>query len=162
MVADPSFKGQYPAPFEATEPRSCAFRAGMGAWLVRANFRTATPGKFAVLLLTPLDLVALCWFLGTWIAYSAALSLTERRRRGLNSEMNLYRDIWMLQMLKRETRMVDAQIVAALQNGTAFFASTSLIAVGGTLTLLRSPDEILQVVGSLPLGMQMTRVQWEA
>jgi uncharacterized membrane protein len=68
----------------------------------------------------------------------------------------------MLQMLKRETRMVDAQIVAALQNGTAFFASTSLISVGGTLTLLRSPDEIIQVVGSLPFGVQMTRVQWEA
>jgi uncharacterized membrane protein len=113
-------------------------------------------------LLTTVDIVALCWFLGCWVAYSATLMLTERRRRGLNSEMNIYRDVWMLQMLKRETRMVDAQIVAALQNGTAFFASTSLISVGGTLTLLRSPDEIIQVVGSLPFGVQMTRVQWEA
>ena len=76
--------------------------------------------------------------------------------------MNLYRDVWMLQMLKRETRMVDAQIVAALQNGTAFFASTSLIAIGGALTLLRAPEEILQVLGSLPFGAQMTHVQWEA
>ena len=47
-------------------------------------------------------------------------------------------------MLGREMRMVDAQIVAALQNGTAFFASTSLIAVGGALTLLRSTPEILR------------------
>jgi uncharacterized membrane protein len=113
-------------------------------------------------LLSTLDIVALCWFLGAWIAYSATLTLTERRRRGLNSEMNRYRDIWMLQMLKRETRMVDAQIVAALQNGTAFFASTSLIAIGGALTLLRSTEEILQVVGALPFGIQMTNVQWEA
>ena len=43
-------------------------------------------------------------------------------------------------MLAREMRMVDAQIVAALQNGTAFFASTSLIAIGGALTLLRSTE----------------------
>lgn len=78
-----------------------------------------------------LDLVALAWFLGAWAAYSLALSLTEQRRRGLNSEMNLFRDRWMMQMLAREVRMVDAQIIAALQNGTAFFASTSLIAVGG-------------------------------
>jgi uncharacterized membrane protein len=113
-------------------------------------------------LLSTVDIVALCWFLGIWIAYSVMLSLTERRRRGLNSEMNRYRDVWMLQMLKRETRMVDAQIVAALQNGTAFFASTSLIAVGGTLTLLRSSEEIVQVVGTLPFGVQMTHVQWEA
>lgn len=112
-------------------------------------------------LLSTVDIVALCWFLGVWIAYSVTLSLTERRRRGLNSEMNRYRDVWMLQMLKRETRMVDAQIVAALQNGTAFFASTSLIAIGGTLTLLRSSEEIVQVVGALPFGAQMTHVQWE-
>src|SRR3569832_1339025 len=104
----------------------------MGAW----------PWRFAMPLLSTIDLVALCWFLGAWIAYSATLSLTERRRRGLKTKMNRYRDIWMLQMLRRETRMVDAQIVAALQNGTAFFASTSLIAIGGTLTLLRSSEEI--------------------
>lgn len=113
-------------------------------------------------LLSTLDIVALIWFLGAWIIYSATLTLTERRRRGLNSEMNRYRDVWMLQMLGRDMRMVDAQIVAALQNGTAFFASTSLIAVGGALTLLRSTDDILQVVGALPFGTQMTHVQWEA
>src|ERR1051325_3803461 len=95
-------------------------------------------------LFSPVDLVALAWFIGAWAIYSAILTLTEKRRQGLNSEMNRYRDIWMLQMLKRETRMVDAQIVAALQNGTAFFASTSLIAIGGALTLLRSTEEILQ------------------
>ena len=52
--------------------------------------------------------------------------------------MNVYRDEWMERLLARDMRMVDAQVTAALQNGTAFFASTSLIAVGGTLTLLRS------------------------
>jgi uncharacterized membrane protein len=72
-----------------------------------------------------LDLLALAWFLGAWAIYSTTRALTEKRRQGLNSEMNRYRDIWMFQMLAREMRMVDAQIVAALQNGTAFFASTS-------------------------------------
>ena len=113
-------------------------------------------------LFSPLDLVALAWFIATWIIYSITLSLTERRRRGLNSEMNRYRDVWMFQMLARDMRMVDAQIVAALQNGTAFFASTSLIAVGGALTLLRSSDVILEVVAALPFGVKMTPVQWEA
>lgn len=113
-------------------------------------------------LFSTLDLVALAWFLGAWAAYSTALSLNEQRRHGLNSEMNGYRDIWMQQMLAREMRMVDAQIVAALQNGTAFFASTSLIAVGGALTLLRSSNEILEVIAALPFGGRITAVQWEA
>lgn len=113
-------------------------------------------------LFSTIDLVALAWFLGVWAAYAATLAATERRRRGLNSEMHRYRDVWMSQMLAREMRMVDAQIVAALQNGTAFFASTSLIAVGGALTLVRSGNEILQVMALLPLGIQSTAVQWEA
>ena len=113
-------------------------------------------------LFSTVDLVALAWFIGAWAIYSAILSLTEKRRQGLNSEMNRYRDVWMFQMLGREMRMVDAQIVAALQNGTAFFASTSLIAIGGALTLLRSSDAILEVVAALPIGVKMTPVQWEA
>jgi uncharacterized membrane protein len=68
----------------------------------------------------------------------------------------------MQQMLGREVRMVDAQIIAALQNGTAFFASTSLIAVGGALTLMRSTTDILKVVAALPFGIEMTAEQWEA
>ena len=56
--------------------------------------------------------------------------------------MNGYRETWMRRMLAREQRMVDMQIMAALQNGTAFFASTSLFAIGGALTILRSSGEM--------------------
>jgi len=113
-------------------------------------------------LFSTLDLIALAWFLGVWAIYAMALNAFEGRKRGLNLEMNRYRDLWMTQMLGREMRMVDAQIVAALQNGTAFFASTSLIAVGGALTLLRSTAEILEVIAALPFGAKSTAVQWEA
>ena len=63
----------------------------------------------------------------------------------------------MRRMLEREMRMVDMQVMAALQNGTAFFASTSLLAIGGALTLLRSTDDVLNVIATLPFGIQTTR-----
>jgi len=113
-------------------------------------------------LFSPLDLFALVWFVGVWSAYAVAIRLSERKRRGLNFEMNRYRDQWMFQMLGREMRMVDAQIIAALQNGAAFFASTSLIAVGGALTLMRSSDEVLHLIAALPFSAKTTPVQWEA
>src|SRR5712671_7158431 len=112
-------------------------------------------------LFSTIDLVALAWFIGAWAIYSATLSLTEKRRQGLNSEMNRYRDVWMFQMLGRDMRMVDAQVTAALQNGTAFFASTSLIAIGGALTLLRSSEEVLTVMSLLPLGAAPSRSLWD-
>jgi len=112
-------------------------------------------------LLSPLDLAALAIFLGAWVTYHVALEWTAHGRDGLNARMNAFRDIWMTRMLERDVRIVDTQIMASLQNGTAFFASTSLIAIGGTLTLLRSTDDILAVAAALPFGMETSRVLWE-
>jgi len=51
--------------------------------------------------------------------------------------------------------------MTALQNGNAFFASTSLIAIGGALTLLRSTDEALHVVKLLPINLQPAPGLWQ-
>jgi len=107
------------------------------------------------------DLVALVLFLGAWSGYALAVEVSTRGHDGLNARMNRYREVWMRRMLARDMRMVDMQIMASLQNGTAFFASTSLIAIGAALTLLRSTDEILSVVATLPFGIQTTRGVWE-
>jgi uncharacterized membrane protein len=109
-----------------------------------------------------LDLIALACFIGAWIGYALAAEHTSRGKTGLNAKMNTYRAIWMRRMLDRDVRIIDAQIMAALQNGTAFFASTSLLAIGGALTLLRSTEEILSVVSDMPFGLQTTRAAWEA
>jgi uncharacterized membrane protein len=67
----------------------------------------------------------------------------------------------MHELIARDMRMVDAQVIAALQNGAAFFASTSLIAVGGALTVLRSTEEMIEILTALPLGVSATRIEWE-
>jgi uncharacterized membrane protein len=114
-----------------------------------------------MLTFSTLDIIALAFFAGAWAAYAIVVEWTAHGRGGLNARMDLYRELWIRRMLERDMRMVDAQIMASLQNGTAFFASTSLIAIGGALTLLRSTDDILSVVATLPLGIQATRAQWE-
>jgi uncharacterized membrane protein len=107
------------------------------------------------------DLLAFAWFLGAWVVYSIVIEKTAKGRSSLNSLMNGYRDEWMERLLARDMRMVDAQVTASLQNGTAFFASTSLIAIGGALTLLRSTEEILPVMSALPFGPTPSRELWE-
>jgi uncharacterized membrane protein len=108
------------------------------------------------------DVLALLYFVGAWAAYSIIIEHTAHGRDSLNSLMHAYRDRWMREMLARQMRMVDGQVTASLQNGTAFFASTSLIAIGGTLTLMRSTDEILTLVSAFPLAGEASRTQWEA
>jgi len=107
------------------------------------------------------DMLALGWFIACWIGYSIVIEKTAHGRNGLNALMNAYRDQWMRELLAREVRIVDSQVTASLQNGTAFFASTSLIAIGGTLTLLRAPEQVLTVVGALPFGVPVTPEMWE-
>jgi len=111
--------------------------------------------------LTAADLAALAWFIAAWVAYAAAIEWSRYGAHGLNQLMDAYREVWMRRMLERDMRMVDMQIMAALQNGTAFFASTSLIAVGGALALLRSTDEVLTVLATLPLAIETTRSLWD-
>ncbi|WP_018262836.1 DUF599 domain-containing protein [Methylobacterium sp. WSM2598] len=108
-----------------------------------------------------LDLAAVVTFAAAWIGYGVAVERLSRGRNSLNRMMNLYRHAWTEQLELRENRVVDTTINASLQNGTAFFASTSLIALGSVLTLTRSADDVLTLFSTLPFGMQTTRTTWE-
>jgi uncharacterized membrane protein len=107
------------------------------------------------------DDLALGWFIASWIVYSLVIEKSGKGRSGLNALMNGVREDWMGQMIAREVRIVDSQVTAALQNGTAFFASTSLIAIGGTLSLLRTSEQIMTVIAALPLSVPTTPAMWE-
>jgi uncharacterized membrane protein len=76
--------------------------------------------------------------------------------------MDHFRLVWVRCMLERDMRMTDMQIMTSLANGTAFFASASLIAIGGALTLLASTEQVLSLIATLPAGIQSTRAEWEA
>ena len=99
------------------------------------------------------DILAVGFFALEWTVYAVTLEHTAYGRDSLSARMHVYREIWMRRMLEREARMVDMQIMASLQNGTAFFASTSLLAVGGALALLRSTNDALAVLHALPIDL---------
>jgi uncharacterized membrane protein len=108
-----------------------------------------------------LDLVALGAFIVAWGVYAYLNERSRLHHTGLNGIMDGYRELWMRRMLAREQRMVDMQIMAALQNGTAFFATTSLFAIGGALTILRASGEMTAIAADLPVGIETSRGLWE-
>ena len=110
---------------------------------------------------TFLDWLALGFFLCAWLGYSTAVERTAAGRKSLNRLMNVHRYAWKRTTLTRDNRVVDTTINASLQNGTAFFASTSLIAIGASLTLLKSAGDVLVVVAELPFGIATTRAGWD-
>jgi uncharacterized membrane protein len=91
----------------------------------------------------PLDWIALAVFVFGWALYSWLVDFSPWRERTLTAVMQRQRKRWMETMLKRDVRIVDTAIIGGLQNGTAFFASTSLLAIGAAFALLTTSDEIL-------------------
>jgi len=118
------------------------------------------PGD-AMAIFKSLDFIAVCCFAAAWLGYALVVELTKSGKAGLNARMNEYREVWIRRMLERDMRMMDMQIMASLQNGTAFFASTSLLALGGALTLMRTPEDLMTVVTTLPFGVRVERDLWE-
>src|SRR5450755_4107380 len=107
------------------------------------------------------DILAVGFFILEWTVYAVTLEHSAYGQDSLSARMHVYREVWIRRMLEREARMVDTQIMGSLQNGTAFFASTSLLAVGGGLALLRSTNEALTVLGALPIDLTPSPALWE-
>ncbi|WFU36516.1 DUF599 domain-containing protein [Bradyrhizobium brasilense] len=107
------------------------------------------------------DILAVGFFALEWLVYTITLEHTAYGRDSLSARMHVYREIWVRNLLNRDARMVDMQIMASLQNGTAFFASTSLIAIGGGLALLRATNDALAVLGALPVNLTPSPALWE-
>jgi uncharacterized membrane protein len=108
----------------------------------------------------PLDLadaLALAFFLVSWILFAVAVGGRWIKRVSLTQAMNAQREAWMHTMARRELRMIDTSIMAGLQQGTAFFASSSLIAIGGCFALLGATDQVLAVLADLPFFSQPGR-----
>lgn len=110
---------------------------------------------------TIFDAIAISVYLGSWAVYHALIEGRTMGPKSLNARMNAYRIRWMEEMLTRENRMVDVQVMAALHQGSAFFASTSLIAIGGTLSLIRAGSDLSAVLSALPFGISSNAAIWE-
>ncbi|WP_395665634.1 DUF599 domain-containing protein [Methylocella sp.] len=108
------------------------------------------------------DVFAVVFFLAAWIFYRFVNERGFWGHQSLSVLMNRHRRGWMESMAARDSRIADAGIMASLQNGAAFFASTSLILLGGAAATMRAADDVLKIAGDFSFGPAMTRGMWEA
>ncbi|NBQ40269.1 MAG: DUF599 family protein, partial [Alphaproteobacteria bacterium] len=108
-----------------------------------------------------LDAFAFLTFVLAWFLYHRIVESERAREQSLNGLMDRYRKRWIERLHEREERIFDTQVMAGLQNGTAFFASTSLFAFGGAFALLRAADDVIKIFADLPLGLDTSRAMWE-
>lgn len=111
--------------------------------------------------MSALDFAAAAWFLVAWFGFNWLIDTSPWRHRTLSKAMELYRRTWFHTMSGRNVRIMDTAIISGLQQGTAFFASSSLLAIGGSFALLDSTEQILQVAGDLSIPVEQSRALWE-
>lgn len=109
---------------------------------------------------SPLDYAALLLLLGAWLWIGWRVENPSPQKSSVSKIMDEYRRDWMKEMVTRQPRMFDAQVVAAMRQGSTFFASTTMIAIGGGLALLGNPQRLAGVAKDLALGSAPALV-WE-
>ncbi len=112
-------------------------------------------------LFTTLDFVALGIMLIGWLLIGWRIEHPNSKKLSTSQIMAIFRRKWMIQMITREPRIFDAQILSGLRQGTAFFASTSVLALGGVLAVMGNAERLSGVANDLILMDDPTFV-WEA
>lgn len=100
-------------------------------------------------------LLFLSWLIIGWI-----IEHPPENRQSTSKLMAFYRHEWMRQFIHRDPRIYDAQILGNLRQGTAFFASATMIAIGGGLAMIGNADKLTSVASDLTLISTPTIV-WE-
>src|SRR6056297_4307252 len=109
---------------------------------------------------TPRDLAAFLALVGAWAGVTLLIEHAPRRFPSTSNLMAQYRREWMVQFVDRDPRIFDSQIIGQLRQGTSFFASATLIAIGGALALLGDLERVIGLAGELSAG-QRPIIVWE-
>ncbi|MGJ8616431.1 MAG: DUF599 domain-containing protein [Sulfitobacter sp.] len=108
----------------------------------------------------PLDFAAVAIVFGLWAIIGWRVENPPASKPSVSKIMAEYRREWMQQMVTRDPRIFDAQTVATLRQGTSFFASTSVIAIGGTLALIGNAERLAGVAEDLTFPIH-PNIVWE-
>jgi uncharacterized membrane protein len=89
----------------------------------------------------------LAWLLSGWLSEHPPRSLPS-----VSKLMEAYRHDWMRTFVTRQPRIFDATLIDSLRQGTAFFASACMIAIGGGIAVIGNATAVERLTDELPLA----------
>lgn len=104
--------------------------------------------------------VALAWFVVCWAGFTIYADHL-RRDRGLMGATSAARALWMARMTQRDNRILDSTLLQTQAQSVSFFASTSILILGGLVALVGAREQAAEVVAGVPFAEKTSALGWE-
>ena len=96
-----------------------------------------------------LDAVACVVFAVCVFGATALIEDAKTQRQSLARMMAHRRAAWMTAMVERDVRIMDATLLNIQHQGSAFFASATMIGIGGVAAVIANTDQLLSLAGDI-------------
>jgi len=113
-----------------------------------------------ITLFSPFDIAAVGLLFVAWLGIGWLIEHPRSKRPSVSMLMGEYRREWMRQMVSRQPRIFDAQTLSTLRQGTSFFASASMLAIGGVLAAIANAEQLVGIAQDLSISRDPKFV-WE-
>lgn len=98
------------------------------------------------------DWLALAWFFAAWAAYALFARHRGQTEMTVLGVTNRLRRQWMLQTTHRDVRVIDGIVIQSLSSSPSFFASTTILIIGGLLAVLGTSEKATELVAEIPFA----------
>jgi uncharacterized membrane protein len=107
------------------------------------------------------DWLALVGFVVGWVGYAWFASHLSLSRPSLLASTNRIRRAWMLQTTYRDVRVLDGAVIQNLSTSPSFFASTTILIIGGLLAVLGTSEKITGLVREIPFAVRTSSLVFD-
>ena len=111
--------------------------------------------------LPAIDWLALGLFFGGWVGYAQFAKRQAVAKDSVLAATNRERRLWMLQVTYREVRVIDGVVVQSLSTSPSFFASTTILIIGGLLAVLGASDQASELVREIPFAARTSTLVFD-
>jgi uncharacterized membrane protein len=107
------------------------------------------------------DWLAVLLFFSGWVGYAHWAKRRADVKPSILATTNQWRRRWMLQATFRENRIVDSAVTQSLSASPAFFASTSILIIGGLLAAMGATEKASDLVHEIPFAVRTSSLVFD-
>lgn len=114
-----------------------------------------------IYLLPRADWLGLAWFFFAWFGYAAFARYRSKTEDSLLAITNHYRCLWAMQTTYRDNRVIDGVMLQNLNTSLSFFASTTILIIGGLLAVLGTSEKVTELARELQFAAQTPQLVFD-